>query len=153
VPLLSHQISCTPIKCNLYLANFLSTVISNPDLYRLITIHMSNMFLSHCLVCTRGSVLSPCGMFYNMVIFYDGELLASLPTPRLEDHPLLAVWRPYLHPQPEDTPCWVYRNPLTMLLFTIIILYYVFLYSEVSWGFHYIFPCWGLYVQLQQGST
>jgi hypothetical protein len=30
-------------------------------------------------------------MFRNMVIFYGEELLAPLPTPKLEDHPLSAV--------------------------------------------------------------
>jgi hypothetical protein len=30
-------------------------------------------------------------VFRNMVIFYGEELLAPLPTPKLEDHPLSAV--------------------------------------------------------------
>jgi hypothetical protein len=57
-----------------------------------------------------------CIVFRNMVIFYGEELLAPRPTPKLEDHPLLAVRdcifaanlhirRPFLHPQPEDAPC------------------------------------------------
>jgi hypothetical protein len=56
-----------------------------------------------------------CQMFRNVIIFY-GELLAPLPTPKLEGHPLSAVRdfifaatlhirRPFLHPQPEDGPC------------------------------------------------
>jgi hypothetical protein len=55
-------------------------------------------------------------VFRNMVIFYGEELLAPRPTPKLEDHPLSAlrvcifaatlhIWRPFLHPQPEDAPC------------------------------------------------
>jgi hypothetical protein len=61
-----------------------------------------------------------------MVIFYNEELLAPRPTPKLEDHPLSAVrdWlfnvfaatlhirRPFLHPQPEDAPCRGDRDPL-----------------------------------------
>ena len=34
-------------------------------------------------------------MFRNLMCFYDEELLAPRPTPKLEDHPLLAV-RDYL---------------------------------------------------------
>ncbi|XP_021927830.1 uncharacterized protein LOC110833721 [Zootermopsis nevadensis] len=52
----------------------------------------------------------------------DGEtLLASPPAPNLEYHPLSAIcdcqinifaadlqkWRLFIHPQPEDGPCWV----------------------------------------------
>ena len=53
--------------------------------------------------------------------FYGKELLAPHPTHKLEDHPLpplrdclfnifaatLNIWRPFLHPHPEDAPqCW-----------------------------------------------
>jgi hypothetical protein len=65
-------------------------------------------------------------MFRNIIIFYGEELLAPHPTPKLEDHPLLAVrdwlfdvfagtlhnWRPFLHPQPEDAPCRGDRDTL-----------------------------------------
>jgi hypothetical protein len=71
-----------------------------------------------------------CYMFRNMVIFYGEELLAPHPTPKLEDHPLLAVrdclfnvfaatlhiHRPVLHPQPEDAPCRGDRDRLTKAL-------------------------------------
>jgi hypothetical protein len=67
-------------------------------------------------------------MFCNVVILYGEELLAPRPTPKLEDHPLSAVrdclfnvfaatlhiWRPFLHPQPEDAPCRGDRDPLIM---------------------------------------
>jgi hypothetical protein len=68
--------------------------------------------------------------FRNMVTFFYGEkLLAPLPTPKLERHPLSAVrnclfkifaatlhnWRPFLHPQPEDAPCRGDRDPLIMV--------------------------------------
>jgi hypothetical protein len=69
-----------------------------------------------------------CIVFRNMVIFYGEELLALRPTPKLEGHPLSAVrdclfnvfaatfhiWRPFLHPQPEDVPCRGDRDPLIM---------------------------------------
>jgi hypothetical protein len=61
-------------------------------------------------------------MIRNIIFFYGEELLASRPTPKLEDHPLSAVrdclfnvfdatlhnWRP----QPEDAPCGGDRDPL-----------------------------------------
>jgi hypothetical protein len=67
-------------------------------------------------------------MFRNIVIFYGEGLLAPRPTPKLENHPLLAVcdflfnvfaatlhiWRPFLHPQPKDVPCHGDRDPLIM---------------------------------------
>jgi hypothetical protein len=60
------------------------------------------------------------------LFFYGEELLAPRPTPKLEDHPFLAVrdclfnifaatlhiWKPFLHPQPEDAPCSGDRDPL-----------------------------------------
>jgi hypothetical protein len=68
---------------------------------------------------------SLCIVFRNIVIFYGQELLAPRPTPKLEDHPLSAVrdcifaatlhiLRPFLHPQPEDSPCRGDRDPLIM---------------------------------------
>jgi hypothetical protein len=59
-----------------------------------------------------------CVWFVPCLSFY-GELLAPRPTPKLEGHALSAVrdclfnifpatlhiWRPFLHPQPEDAPC------------------------------------------------
>jgi hypothetical protein len=55
----------------------------------------------------------------NTVSFYGEELLAPRPNPKLENHPLSAIRdclfnifaatfhtsRPFLHPQPEETPC------------------------------------------------
>jgi hypothetical protein len=68
-------------------------------------------------------------MFRNVIIFYAEELLAPLPTQKLEDHPLSAVrdclfnifaatihmHRPFLHPQPEDAPCRGDRDPLIVV--------------------------------------
>jgi hypothetical protein len=57
--------------------------------------------------------------FRNKLLFYGEGLLAPRPTPKLEDHPLVAVnifaatlriWRTSLHPQPEE----VTRDPPNM---------------------------------------
>ena len=57
MPTLSHLISRTPTKPNLYFANPLVTVVSEPDLYRLLKFYVPNlMSLSLCLGCTNGSV-------------------------------------------------------------------------------------------------
>jgi hypothetical protein len=64
-------------------------------------------------------------MFLNVVSFYSEELLAPLPTSKLEDHHFsvihnclfnifadtLHIWRPFLDPQGEDASCCGYRNP------------------------------------------
>ena len=63
----------------------------------------------------------------NMVTFLRWGVVSNSPSPKLEDHLLLAVrdclfnifaatlhiWRPFLHPQPEDAPCRRDRDPLT----------------------------------------
>jgi hypothetical protein len=73
----------------------------------------------------------PCEIFRNIVRFYSEDLLAPRPTPKLEDHPLSAVrnclfnifaatlhiWRPFLHPQPEDAPCRVAREASFTIFF------------------------------------
>jgi hypothetical protein len=80
----------------------------------------------HCLVFTEGSIWFRGFLQYLLtwLIFYGKELLAPRPTPKLEDHLLSAVhdcvfnifaatlhiWRPFLHPQPEDAPSLVGRD-------------------------------------------
>jgi hypothetical protein len=81
--------------------------------------HVPNLIrFSHCI---EGSVRfrGLCVWFVTCSSFYGEELLAPRSTPKLEDHPLSAVrdclfdvfastlyiWRPFLHPQPEDAPC------------------------------------------------
>jgi hypothetical protein len=73
-------------------------------------------------------------MIRNIIIFYDEELLALRPTPKLEDDTLSAVrdclfnvfaavlhnWRPFLHPQPEDSPCRGDRDPLNAALLVTV---------------------------------
>jgi hypothetical protein len=75
---------------------------------------------------TISPIQRPSEVFRKTVRFYCKELLSPRPTPELEDHPLSAVrhclfnilaailhiWRPFLHPQPEDAPCRGDRDPL-----------------------------------------
>jgi hypothetical protein len=107
----------------------LTTVVSDPDLYRLLTVHVPN-FISplHFLRCTEGSVRFQglCVWFVTRFILYGQKLLAPSSTPKLEDHPflpfcdylfnifaaILHICRPFLHPQPEDMPCRGHRDPL-----------------------------------------
>jgi hypothetical protein len=78
---------------------------------------------SPCPPPPSPSPTSVCMIRDMCLSFYGEELLAAVLTPRLEDHLLSAVrdcsfsifaatlhiWRPFLHPQPEDAPC---RNHL-----------------------------------------
>ena len=57
MPPLSHLNSWIPSKCNLYLANSLAAVVSEPDLCRLLTFQVPNLLsLFHCLGHTKVSV-------------------------------------------------------------------------------------------------
>jgi hypothetical protein len=111
------------------LANSLATVISDPDLYRLLTFHVPkliSLFRSWGRTTESVHVRGFVGCFVTSYFFYGEELLAPRPTPKLEDHPLSAVydclihmfavtlhnWRPILHPQPEDARCRGDRDPL-----------------------------------------
>jgi hypothetical protein len=82
-----------------------------------------------CLCRTKESVQVRgfVGCFVTWCFFYSEELLAPRTTPKLEGHILSAVrdflfnifattlhiWRPFLHPQPEDAPCRGDRDPLS----------------------------------------
>ena len=69
---LPHLTFCSPTKSNLYLANSLDTVVSDPDLYRLLTYQVSNlMSLFHCLGHTKGSVQAcgNCVRFITRTVF------------------------------------------------------------------------------------
>jgi hypothetical protein len=71
--------------------------------------------------------------FRNKFFFYSEELLAPLPTPKLEHHPLSAVlhcllnifaatlhiWRPFLYPQTEDPPCCGDSDPRVLIMWVI----------------------------------
>jgi len=66
--------------------------------------------------------------FFIKASLCDKELLASRPTPKAGGPPLVgcprlliqyirsypSYWRPFLYPQPEDAPCFGYRDPLIM---------------------------------------
>jgi hypothetical protein len=43
VPPVSHLTSCTPTKSNFYIVNCLATVVIEPDLFTLLTFHVSNL--------------------------------------------------------------------------------------------------------------
>jgi hypothetical protein len=121
VPPPSHLTSCTPTRSNLYLASSLETVFRVPVLYKLLTFQVPNLIsvfhslgrLSKKSVQVRGSL-----EVFITSFFYGEGLLTPRPTPKLEGHPLsvhdclfnkfaanLHIWRPFLHPQPEDAPC------------------------------------------------
>jgi hypothetical protein len=70
-----------------------------------------------------------------MLIFYSEELLATCPTPKLDDHPLSAVlhsllnmfaaadhiWLPFLHSPPKDTPVpWLHGDTNKSVIALII---------------------------------
>ena len=111
----------------------------HPTSQRYILILSSHLRLGlpSCLLPLVFSLLKPCmhfsvlfrGFFKCVVtrlIFYEEDLLAPRPAPKLEDHPFSAVrdclynifaatlhiWRPFLHPQTEDAPCRGDRDPM-----------------------------------------
>jgi hypothetical protein len=93
---LSRLTSCNPAKSNLYFDSSFTTVMREPALYRLLTIHTPN-FVSISLnldSLSRESVPSPRPFvtFYNKLIFYGEKLLAAHTIPKLEDHTLSAVY-------------------------------------------------------------
>jgi hypothetical protein len=106
-----------------------STVIREPTLYKLLTFHVPNPISIFRRLCrlskesfqVRGSLEA----FVTSLFFYGEGVLASCPTPTMEDHPLSFVrsclfniftttihsWRRFLHPQSEDAPCCGDRDP------------------------------------------
>ena len=129
VPPLSHLTSCTPTKSNLYLANSLATVVSEPDLYWLRTFQIPNlMSLFHCLGRTKGSVqVRGTCMFRERpgLTVRSCQHLAQPPVgvPHLVGCPRLLIqyirshlpyWRPFLLPEPVDAPCRGDRDPAIM---------------------------------------
>ena len=72
VPPLSHLTSCTPTKSTLYLANFLATVVRNPDFYRFLTFHVPNL-MSYQWISPSPKQLCT---FRNMPLFYGEGSLA-----------------------------------------------------------------------------
>ena len=88
----SHLTFYTLTKSNLYLANYLTNVVSDPDLYRLLTFHRPNLIsIFHFSGRTEGSVRFWGFCDCNVVKVLRWEVVAPRPTPKLEDHPLSAV--------------------------------------------------------------
>jgi hypothetical protein len=113
--------SCTPTKSNLYFSNPPTTDLIAPTLQTPnVPSTKSHVLFPLLRSCQRISS-SPRRLetFCNKLHLYGAWLLAPRPTPKLEDHPLsvvrdclfnifadtLRVWRPSLHPQPEDALC------------------------------------------------
>jgi hypothetical protein len=118
VPPSSHLTSCTPTKCNLYFDSFLKLSLHS---IILISYPYSTAWVIYPKNPSRSEALF---VFRNKFNFYSGELLAPLPTTKLEDHPLFArsclfnifiatlhSWRLFLHLQPEYAPCCGDRDP------------------------------------------
>jgi hypothetical protein len=117
VPLPSDLTYWTPTKSNLYLDSSLETVVREPALYKLLTFQIQIMSVFHRLCSVSRESVQVRGSFMNFVtnVFLYGEgLLASSPTPKLEDHPLsfvrgcvFNIFAAVLHPQPElDAMLW-----------------------------------------------
>ena len=102
--------------------------MSSPTSRKFILILSSHLRLGLLVCCTEGSVRFRgfCNWFVTWLSFYDEELLAPRPTPKLGYHSLSAVRdclfntfaaalyirKPFLHPQPEDAPCRDDKDPL-----------------------------------------
>ena len=94
MPPFSHLTSFTPTKSNLQFANSVATVVSETDLYRLLTFHVPNlMSLFYGLGCTKESrqVQGICICFITRTVSYSKELLLPRLTSTLEDHHLSAI--------------------------------------------------------------
>jgi hypothetical protein len=74
--------------------NSLAAAVGEPDLYRLLTLHVPNFNVTFLLLrsyqrITQGT--RPFWTFSNTIRFYCEELLAPRPTHNLGDHPLSAA--------------------------------------------------------------
>jgi hypothetical protein len=94
VPLLSHLTYCTPTKSDLFLADALAISVSDPQLNRLINIPRTISHVPFPLLRLYQRIRPGPRQVYpfrKKSTFYDEELLAPRPTPKLEDRPLSAV--------------------------------------------------------------
>ena len=84
VPTLFHLTFCTPTESNLYLSNSLTTVVSESDLYRLLTFCVPNLSVPFPLLRSYQRI-SPgpthTYLFHNKASVNGEELLAPCPTP------------------------------------------------------------------------
>ena len=94
MPPLSHIISCTPTKSNLYLPNSLTAAVSEPTLYRLVTFQVPHLIsLFRCLGRTRLNFQDLCLLYNWFLTWYilQWEAVRTSSNPNLKDHPLSAV--------------------------------------------------------------
>jgi hypothetical protein len=94
---------------------------------------LNHISLFHCWFHAKWS-LQVWGLVKCFVRFLWQGVLSTSPNPRLADHPLLTVhicliniftaaihiWRPFLHLQPEDTPCCDDRDPFIVGIFSVV---------------------------------
>ena len=129
MPPFSYLASCAPTKSNVYLANSVAAVVSDPVLYRLLTFYVPNhMALFRCLVRTKVLVQVRgflCEHFVTRYFLRRGVFRTSsnpqsggpppFGCPRQLIHYIHSYpphcW-PFLHPQPEDAPCRGVRDSL-----------------------------------------
>jgi hypothetical protein len=124
VPILSQSNPVHP-STSYFLKDHFNTVI---PFTRFLTFSVPNLKSFYCCLCwTKVSVQvrGPVECFFTSLGFNGEELLAPRPTPRLKDYPLSAVhdclfnilvatlhiWRPFVHPQPEDAQHCGDRDP------------------------------------------
>ena len=89
MPHLSHLTSCTPTKSNLYLANSLAAIVSEPDLYWPLKFQVLNFTsIFHCLILTK--VRDTCSCFVTKPVFTvrNCQHLAQLPNRRTTSYRL-----------------------------------------------------------------
>ena len=144
MPYLSHLTSCKPTKSNLYLANSLAAAaVNEPALYRLLTFQVLNLTsLFRCLAHTKVSVQVRgfvCEYYVTKYVL-TGGVVSTSPNPQSGGPPLVGCPRlliqyirsyppyprPFLHPQPEDSPCRGNRDPIITWLHLIPVSNYEF---------------------------
>jgi hypothetical protein len=90
---LCHLASCTPTKSDLYLANSLATVVSEPGLLQAPYMQRTKSHVPYPSFRSYqriSSSLRHIYLFRHKASFYGKVLLATRPTPKLEDRPLSA---------------------------------------------------------------
>jgi len=95
---LSHLTSCTPTIYSLRFTSSLATVISDPDLYKLLAFQEPKIiFFSIIWVAPQvWSKSESLWMVRNMVSYYGEELLAPRPTPQAGGPPRISLPRLFI---------------------------------------------------------
>ena len=87
----SHPTPCTSTKSNLYLDNSLPTAVNDPDLYKLIPLHVpDHTFIFPCLDRTKGSVHTWAN--YNRSVrrpVFTVRIVSTSPKPKTGEQPLV----------------------------------------------------------------